>query len=164
MADFTITLNYLVVDDAGDVYVHMTSTSIAAAPSETISATNSTSVAANGDINLASGDTATLTFNLGNDDEWAIDSIQLLDQDRTDWGGSPGHKALDDDEESDYPHVDQQSGTVNAPNNATTSISITDANARNKTVNYRVKFQRADTGDNIYSDPRIRDGGGAGTN
>ena len=165
MANFTITLNYLIVNDpAGNPQPHMTSTGIAAATSETVSETNSTSVTANGDINLAASDTATLKFNLGNDDNWAITSVQLLDQDRTDWGGSEGNKALDDDEELDYPDVDQQDGTVLAPNSSTMSISISDANAKNKTVNYRVAFKNAVSGAIIYSDPRIRDGGGAGNN
>lgn len=158
MANFTISMNYLIVDNV----VHLTGASISAATTETISENCSTSVAANGDINLDSGDTATLSFNLGNDDNWHIQSVQLKDKDKSQFGQQPGGGyALDDDEEQDYPDVDQETGTITAQGTAPMSISFSDTNQKGKTVDYQVVFHNLISGLTIVSDPRVRDGGGA---
>ncbi|MBL37087.1 MAG: hypothetical protein CMP07_01635 [Xanthomonadales bacterium] len=157
MADFDITLNYLVVDGK----VHMTSASISAATDQVISESCSTSVSANGDINLDKGDTANLTFNLGNDDNWALSHVQLKDKDKDQFGAPEGGgNALDDDEEIDYPDVPQRDGTLMAQGTQPMSLTIRDTNQKNKAVDYQVVFADIVTGQTAVSDPRIRDSGG----
>lgn len=158
MAEFDITLNYLVVDGV----VHMTSASIGASSDQVISKSCTTSVSANGDINLDRGDTANITFRLNNDDNWAVSHVQLKDKDKPQFGQPPGGgKALDDDEEIDFPDVNQNDGTLMAAQGTQPmSLTIRDTNQKNKAVDYQVVFWDTVNGTTAVSDPRIRDSGG----
>lgn len=158
MANFNITLNYLVINNTA----HMTSAAIAATTDQVISKTCTTSVSANGDINLDTGDTADITFQLGNDDNWKLSFVALKDKDKSQFGPpSGGGNALDDDEEIDFPDANQQSGYVMAQGTQPMSLTIKDKNKKNKAVDYQVVFEDTVTGYTAVSDPRIRDSGGA---
>lgn len=158
MANFTITLNYLVINNTA----HMTSATIAATTDQVISKTCTTSVSANGDINLDSGDTADITFQLGNDDNFKLSYVQLKDKDKSQFGApSDGGNALDDDEEIDFPEVPQQDGTLRPEGTQPMSLTIKDTNKKNKAVDYQVVFEDIVTGYTVVSDPRVRDSGGA---
>lgn len=159
MADFDITLNYLVINNVA----HMTSASISAGTDQTISKSCTTSVSANGDINLDRGDTANITFRLGNDDNWRLSFVALKDKDKSQFGPpEDGGNALDDDEETDFPDADQRSGYIMARGTQPTmSLTIRDTNRKDKAVDYQVNFEDTVTGRTAASDPRIRDSGGS---
>lgn len=128
MANFGITINYMITNSEAAI----TSVRVGPAVGETADKNCRTSVSANGDINLDTGDTAVLEFVLGNDDE-----------------------------EVDYPDIPQDTGTYMTSGDAPMRASFSDTNKKGKSVDYRVQFTNATTGEVIYSDPRIRDSGGA---
>lgn len=158
MANFGITINYVITNSQAAI----TSVSVGPAVGETADKNCRTSVSANGDINLDTGDTAVLEFVLSNDDNWVLSAVQLKDSDRSNFGVQPGGgKALDDDEEVDYPDIPQDTGTYMTSGDAPMRASFSDTNKKGKSVDYRVQFTNSTTGEVIYSDPRIRDSGGA---
>ena len=158
MAAFDITLNYLIVNNV----VHMTSASISAGTDQVISKECKTSVSANGDINLDTGDTANITFQLNNDDNFKLSFVQLKDKDRGQFGAPPGGgNALDDDEEADFPDANQRDGSIWAQGTQPMSLTIRDTNQKNKAVDYQVVFEDIVSGYTAVSDPRIRDSGGS---
>lgn len=159
MASFDITMVYTIINGV----VHLKNASLSGMDSQTIPDNNSTSVSANGDINLQKGDTATLSFEFDDDDDWGIYAVMLKDTGKSGFGVQEGGgNVIDDEEEQDFPTVSQTTGTVSPTADSPNTISFEDANVKDKTVDYQVVFQNSSTGEFIVTDPRVRSGGGMG--
>lgn len=147
MNAYTISIAYAVQNDT-----------TLAVSSATISPTppsgSKTAVAANGDITMGKGDTSTITYSC-NSNGWRLSEIQLKSQGRSKWGPQSGRDRLDSDAADDFPGVNANSGTVNV--GASGQASISDANQKSSTVDYRVGATKGNT--TIWSDPSVKNNG-----
>jgi hypothetical protein len=113
-----------------------------------------TKIQDDGDITVGKGDTATITY-CCNDGGWKLGALEMKSQDRGKFGPQPGKNRLDSDAAEDFPGVDANSGKVNAGANG--QLSVSDANKKSSTVDYRVSATKGQT--TIWSDPKVKNNG-----
>ena len=154
MASFQIHIDYLITGSDANATVAMSSASLSPDTGMPADDKSKTAIFANGDISIDKGDTADITYALGNDDTRLLSLVQIKSTDEREFGGE-----LDDDEAADFPDFSRSNGSYN-PGTEKTSARVHDGNSKAKDVDYRVRFTNSANGAIIYSDPRIRDSGG----
>ena len=147
MSAYSMTVEYQVVNDTT---VSVKSVSISPTPPTS----SKTKIEDDGDITVGKGDTATIDYSC-NDAGWRLSEIQLKSHDRGHWGSRPGRDRLDSDAAEDFPGVDAHSGTVDVGTSGQASIS--DANKKSSTVDYRVAATKGNT--TLWSDPKVKNNG-----